>query len=332
MKFLMGLVRNPCLQLHLVGILLAFAERCSSFTFLPLSYYHQKDKFFLISNHHNHLFHENKLPSNRPLSSLPDDVIMDTLESKNMNVQLWLDLRRTTIPPQTALLHLTDDLWDEYTPPSNKSFLVDKVLINQSNGIEKIADDLMEEFETEVGLLSYCEEKNEILEMNDEGVMLPFGKVVNVEDETGKGVINVNVDPMPVLEAVSNGEWVILDVNGDVDTSSILTLIELVSNACQSPLFSSPSSSSSSTGGIGIRCESQSSVMEMGALIKSLCGSKGYETNESGILVQSSDENQNQISDDTKSGDAPIGFAIVMPFDSVLWQTSSFIYGEVETQ
>lgn len=262
-------------------------------------------------------------------------------ESKNKNVQLWLDLRQTTISPQTALLHLTNDIWDEYTPPSDKSFLVDKVLVNHNHNIDCIANDIRDEFETEVGLLSFSEETNELFEMNSEGVMIPIGHVVNVKDENGNGVININVDPMPILETVSRGEWVLLDVNENVDSGSISSLVELVSSTSTAGVFgglaasagelslSSSPSASSSPGGIGFSCQSEASVVEIGGLIKSFSGNKVYERTKSGILVQSLDEGEdnNERTNDFGGGGAPLEYAIVMPFDAMLWKTSSFVFG-----
>ena len=43
-----------------------------------------------------------------------------------------------------------------------RSQIINEKLVEKH--LTTLADDLMEEFETEVGLLSYCEEKNEILD------------------------------------------------------------------------------------------------------------------------------------------------------------------------
>lgn len=250
-------------------------------------------------------------------------------ESKNEMVQLWLDLRQSTIPPQTALLHLANDIWDEYTPPKDKSFIVDKVLVNYNHNVDTFARDIREEFENEVGILSYSKESSQLHEMNSEGIMMPLGSAINVNDDGGNGVVNVNVDPMPVLEAVSRGEWVLLDIDENVDSGSISNLAELVSTCSISGgMFGLMGSNSEvSSRGMAFSCQTQSSIVEMGALIHSLSGNKGYKTTESGILVQSLDNNEDRV---TGGGNASLEYAIVMPFDALLWKTTSFVFGNLD--
>lgn len=243
-------------------------------------------------------------------------------------VELWLDLRQTSMPPQTALLHLTNDLWDEYKPPGDKSFIVDKVLMNMNDNLGAIVDDIRDEFETEIGVMIMDEGK--MYEINEGGIMLPVGKGVKIEMDENGG-INVNKDPLPVLDAVSKGEWVILDDHTEGDNASISNLVELVSsgagvfnmgttNADESPL---------SPGGLGLSCSTQARVMEMGALIQSVSGGKGFETTESGILVQSTENSSNSNGGVSRDGNA-IEYAIAMPFDAMLWKTSSLIFGSMQ--
>ncbi len=294
--------------------------------------------------------------------------IHDEEESSSTNnpVELWLDLRQSSIPPQTALLHLANDIWDEYTPPDNKSLIVDKILVPLTDGrnmnMDQIVRDIREEFEDEVGILSISnkigidndsDNENDIddpqlylSEVKDDNILIPFGKVINVKDESGNGMINVNVNPMPVLETVSRGEWVVLDVDENVDPASISSLVELVSTATSSSsagfgllenglvgdVTGTANDSSEEedpstcrVGGMAFRCDTQASVVEMGALIQSFSGNnKGYQTTASGILVQSTSDDESE--NESRTNDASMRFAIVMPFDALLWKTSSFVY------
>ena len=283
----------------------------------------------------------------------------ESSSSTNNPVELWLDLRQSSIPPQTALLHLANDIWDEYTPPDNKSLIVDKILVPFTDGrsmnMDQIVHDIREEFEDEVGIVSISkniaiDNDNEdgkedpqlyLSEVKDDNILVPFGKVINVKDESGNGMINVNVNPMPVLETVSRGEWVVLDVDENVDPASISSLVELVSTATSStsagfgllengsvgdgPGSEEEDPSTSRVGGMAFRCDTQASVVEMGALIQSFSGNnKGYQTTASGILVQSTSDDESE--NDSWMKDASMRFAIVMPFDALLWKTSSFVY------
>lgn len=251
-------------------------------------------------------------------SSKSSEILLDVSKLKNCNVELWLDLRcQSSVSPQAALEHLKNDVWEKYTTSSDdKSLIVDKILTRQHKNINSIVNSLRQDYDAEVGLMIH--EKDSIHEINDNGIMLPCGKVVNVE--LGKsGITNLNADPMPVLETVSKGGWVVLDANEDVDDYSISSLVEVVSDgvdafgafdgACRDK-----SSLGLSSGGIGLSCSTQSSVMEMGAVISSLVGRKKFEITDSGIIIQSQTCNEH---DSTT-------YAIVMPFDSLLWKTSSF--------
>ena len=248
-------------------------------------------------------------------------------EEPNQNqVQLWLDLRRSSIAPQAALLHLTNDLWEEFVPPNNKSFIVDKVIINMCANLNSIVRDIREEFETEIGIL--VADRDGIFEIDDAGIMSSTGTGTIIDlDRDDKGVITLNVNPLPVLDAVSKGQWVLLDVDNSVDAGDVSNLVDLVSNGLAFGASDGASNDALvSSGGIGVTCSSQSDVMEMGALVQSLSGTKGYTRTKSGILVQNGD---------TAAGvatSASIGYAIVMPFDAQLWMTSSFILGITENE
>jgi hypothetical protein len=291
--------------------------------------------------------------------------IEDTkLESYGNDVELWLDLRNTSMPPQAALLHLTNDLWDEYIPPSNKSFIVDKVIVNKKHiqNLSQLISDITEEFEDEIGLVVVEDEDGipmsgqddngsgsalysgdkTLFEINDLESMIPMGKCIEIVKDRD-GVVNSNVNPMPILEIVSDGKWVLLDSEENVDKESICSLVEFIVNGVDafgkfslggSDDGSLPSSNlSNPNGGIGIACNDDGNVVEMAALLRSLNGSK-IETTDSGILLQSSSDNsgtdQNGEEDEELSSKSGVAYAIVMPFDAMLWKTASFLFGADE--
>jgi len=280
----------------------------------------------------------------RSASIITDLEIAPQDEPNQNQAQLWLDLRTTSIPPQTALLHLTNDLWEEYVPPSNKSFIVDKVLINNSPNLKTIIADIREEYETEIGIL--VAEGEDIFEIDEAGSMrsTATGTIISLERDDN-GLITLNINPLPVLDVVSKGDWVMLDVNDYIEAGDVSNLIELVSNGAaafgalgvgagadigadvDADIITSITTDGplASLGGIGISCSSQADVVEIGALIHSLSGSKGYKATANGILVQNGDN----IPGNNSSSES-IGYAIVMPFDAQLWKTSSFIFGNAE--
>ena len=192
--------------------------------------------------------------------------------------------------------------------------MVDKVLTSQHENLCRMVNSMRHEYEAEVGLMIH--EEDSIHEIRN-GVMLPpCGKVVNVE--SGKdGISNLNANPMPVLETVSKGEWVVLEADDDVEEESLSSLVQVVTDGVDAfgvlEGTCGNNESTMSSGGIGLSCSSQASVMETGALISSLVDRKKFEITDSGIIVQSQVSNEH---DGTT-------YAIIMPFDSLLWKTSS---------
>ncbi len=273
------------------------------------------------------LFSNKEFASKRHQRSLgiskQSEILLDVSKLKNCNVELWLDMREiSSLSPKAALEHLQTDVWEKYVPSNDpsKPCLVDKVLTKHHTGvnINSIVHSLKQEYESKVRLMVH-EKEDSIHEINDKGIMLPCGKVVNVELGKG-GITNLNADPMPVLEPVSRGDWVVLDGNENVDDDSISSLVEIVTDgvdafgALDDSTLRDKSSLGLSSGGIGLSCSSQASVMEVGAIIASLVGRKKYEITDSGIIIQSQ----------TPENSERTTYAIVMPFDSLLWKTSSF--------
>jgi len=260
-------------------------------------------------------------------------------------LELWLDLRKTTISPQAALLHLTNDLWDEYLAPSNKSFLVDRVLVNEldETGMKIILNDISEEYEEEIiamfinsnGCVKSIRQSSdnkaeggEDLQTINEGNMF---KIYNNE----KRLLSLYVNPMPAIDIISSGQWLILDSEGiheeDQRNEAIRSLVELcdgnfsMSNMALEKSFNSGKSS----GGIVIDCTTSGDVVQAGALIKSLSGISGsYETTKSGILVQKPmKESESSTMLPFKNGESSMKYAVLIPFDALLWKTASFVFG-----
>lgn len=257
-------------------------------------------------------------------TTLSDIVFPSPKEPRQGQVQLWLDLRKTSVPPLTALLHLTNDLWDEYIPQTDKSFIVDKVLVGDNMNLKNVAEMIYDEFETEVSIL--VAEDDKLYELgNDVGFMTEKGSIIQIEKE-GE-YVNVDTNPLPVLDIVSKGSWALLDKEKYIEIDSITNLVELISSSA--PMFGSleESTSAKAYGGIGLSCESQSDVVEMGAMIQAMQSSKGYQATDTGILVQKETEVDQVEGDEGGS----IEYALVLPFDSQIWKTSSYLFGAAES-
>ena len=80
-------------------------------------------------------------------------------------------------------------------------------------------------------------------------------------------------------------------------------------------------------GGIAIDCSSNAEIFDAGALIKSLSDGRdgAYKTTESGILVQTNEVSDPGIIPSTEQNNGSMKFAILIPFDALLWKTASFV-------
>jgi len=157
-----------------------------------------------------------------------------------------------------ALLHLTNDLWEEFAAPnsgSGSSFIVDKILMDYKSFQQcksVVVHDIRDEFEMNIGILVVKDDDQLLLEIDQDGTLQPFGKWIMVRDGQGNDDSTTttttsfrtrieNVDPLSVLDDVSKKQWVLLDiqqqedddVNNGVGTGAIFNLLELVSNSIQ---------------------------------------------------------------------------------------------------
>ncbi len=327
-------------------------------------------------------------------SSSSSDVILDVAQWKQSKIELWLDLRQTSISPRMALGHIAsmyDEISDKFgavgnDESSSSSWRVDKVLTKQRHDVGNMVNDMRQnmsmqytshQHQRDIGMMimDYEQhyEKNgkyeytAIHELSDSGILLPRGRVINVEIGGGRdGITKLNADPMPVIEPVSRGDWVVLDVHNDAygfgfdhgydveklsSINDISSLVEVVSDGVGAfgtiegdvnvnlALNTNTNTSSGSRGGIGLSCPTQTSLLEMSALLSTLNQNrKRYEMTDSGIITQQysnqqqeqqlkrqqqQHENENTSSYVVREGTATT-YAIVMPFDEELWKTSSF--------
>jgi hypothetical protein len=228
-------------------------------------------------------------------------------------VELWLDLRQSSIPPKAALMYLSNDLWDEYTVPDHKTFLVDKVVMNDKSDLSSAIRDVNEEFEDKIGMI--VSDNDQIYEVQQESMTrISIGRVFPVIEKE-KGIVNINENPLPILDKIADGKWSIIDeeAQGTENTkSAIRSIVELASNS----LGGYSASSSSIGGGIAVSCNSDGDILNMCALVVSLGGT--FSETDSGILVKT----ENSTSPKTNK----LQYAILIPFEACLWKTASFVF------
>jgi hypothetical protein len=228
-------------------------------------------------------------------------------------VELWLDLRQSSIPPKAALMYLSNDLWDEYTVPDHKTFLVDKVVMNDKSDLSSAIRDVNEEFEDKIGII--VSDNDQIYEVQQESMTrISIGRVFPVIEKE-KGIVNINENPLPILDKIADGKWSIIDeeAQGTENTkSAIRSIVELASNS----LGGYSASSSSIGGGIAVSCNSDGDILNMCALVESLGGT--FSETDSGILVKT----ENSTSPKTNK----LQYAILIPFEACLWKTASFVF------
>ena len=188
-------------------------------------------------------------------------------------------------------------------------------------------------FDQNIDILIVKEEDDDVSDCN----MMPFlqqtmdanqtalaGRILSLQTSASMPVLP---DPLPAMDVISNGEWIILDthnwrkIDDEERLSMILPMMELIS-----------SGSSSSSGGIGITCHTKNDLVKAAMFIqtKTNSGSAGGEginvntkTLESGIVIPDDDANQISLSVDVLPR-----FAIIVPYDMGLLQTYCLLSGK----
>jgi len=303
-----------------------------------------------------HLRLHSQVSDELPRTGTSDDSVFNPLSRiiensypSSKSLELWLDLRDTAVSPMAALEHLINDLWDEFPPPPGKDCLIDNVLVSlptfsniedQNEFVNTILNGIEEEYESEIkvwfvgpkelndesgtdGLISTFR-----INMDGQIVQTPVGKLLHANDSKG-----ANSNPIPALETVSNGEWILLDTSLEIDpttgTEMIQELVNLVTNVNSmgdNISFGGGSSNEprvqTGKGGIAIGCRTPSDVVEMGGYTQSLSfGAKSFTSTDSGILIHSSTDSGKQFSVGDQS------YALVIPFDDSLWKAASLVLG-----
>ena len=273
--------------------------------------------------------------------------------SSSSSVQLWLDLRGTSLTPKSAL-----ELWAleeqlQQQQPSEMSNSQSKVpftkcIMSTKNDQNQKKDDSNSNQNNGIDidiLLASQQQDDDDDNMNNMSSIYqyqhsnlsssPIGKILALQASSSMPILP---DPLPSIELVSSGKWVIIDTNGwkkmnDVERMDmVLPLVDLLSSG---NTISGGGGGGGSRGGIGLTCHTNEEVVKAAMYFNG--GGGGYggsngrtKTLESGIVIPDSDED---AADDQK-GDVVIehssccgygNVAIVVPFDMALLQTAKLL-------
>lgn len=234
--------------------------------------------------------------------------------SSSSKMEVWLDLRGTSITPKAALelwrAEVQDDmqLEDEVTAapisiPFTKCLISSNAQYTSTPEVDVVIVD-----------------KNGVLfsPTSSHEQSTSIGQIVTLE--SSQNHMPTLPDPLPLIDKYSNGEWILLDtnawkkINGDKKLAALFPVAELI-------ISMEPSGSG---GKIGWTCHTKNEITKSSMWIKSheKKGSSGMMSAkilESGIMIP---REKNTNTPNSNSTD----FIIVIPYDSGLLRTaSSFI-------
>ncbi|KAL9180716.1 hypothetical protein ACHAXT_011169 [Thalassiosira profunda] len=235
----------------------------------------------------------------------------------NLGLEVWLDLRGTSLTPNTAI-----ELWEmeeqngQSTNLQSDALPFTKCLVNSSTHnltgqtSEVDVGVLLEENNDQGQCISLQKANQSTSSGGDLEIM---GRIIRLETSSTMPVLP---DPLPAMEACSRGEWVILDTRGwekiseEEQIGMVLPLLELISSA--------------GSGGIGLTCQTKNAVVKAAMFIQTMTngggGPSGTKTLESGIVVP--DGGTSRTGENRSRSGA---FAIVVPYDVALLRAAKLL-------
>jgi hypothetical protein len=251
-------------------------------------------------------------------------------DHNNNGVEIWLDLRGTSLSPSTAL-----ELWElEHAnnnddEPSTVPFT--KCLVSNYDNNNN----------------SYLNSNLQVL--IDHESSTSWGKTLplQINPTTQQPILP---DPLPAMELISQQQgFVVLDttkewkkVEEELRLSYLLPLAELISSGALPPSFSSDSSGTefrNSGGGIGFTCLTKNEVVKVAMWIQSITNrhpqwnndgsgqNVRVKTLDNGLVIPDYDNDKDETTTTTsRQQQAPgLQYAIVVPYDVGLIKTASML-------
>ena len=261
----------------------------------------------------------------------------------NSGIELWIDLRGTSLTPRAAL-----ELWnlEEHMNKAQQEEL------SGSNGVgwlpkvpfNKCLVSSVENSDAPFHQISSYEidQKNNVLfvsESNDDDDMSSIFQQADPSSTTPTESVCIGrllhlqslshmpnlPDPIPAMEVASIGQWIILDTDGwkRIDEQERLRMVL--------PLLELLSSSVTDGGGIGVTCHTNNEIVKAIMFIQCMTSGGGgngrnvrTKTLESGIVVPQQDSMISSFSDDATESSL-CRFAIVIPCDMGFLRTAKLM-------
>jgi len=233
----------------------------------------------------------------------------------NEKIDIWLDLRRTSITPKMALELWQAEIQDAQLDQGlSKKFPFTKCLVSHgehnldpSNDIDVI---MMDKDESSFRFISPIQSAS-------------VGEIVSLESTQSNSP--VLPDPLPLMDKFSNKQWIILDTNawkkidevGKLD--SIFPLIELITST----------KARDKNGRIGWTCHSKNEVIKSAMWIRyqTNISERNIKTLPSGIIIPGDTVANAPAPQDSDNA----MFVIVVPYDVGILRTAmSFVDNTVE--
>jgi hypothetical protein len=279
----------------------------------------------------------------RSIQSIQDIIEVDSVEDQYSGIELWLDLRGTSLTPKTALElwnleenlnNLQDQGVGENTAEDRLPKLpFHKCLVSSGGKFDATLSPTCVNQNIDVLIVSECTDVNEmpcIYQQMDPSETSPtpstcIGRLLSLQASSNN--IPILPDPLPAMEVVSSGQWIILDTEGWMKVAEeerirmVLPLLELLS----------PGVSRCDGGGVGMTCQTNNEIVKAVMFIQCMTSGGGSDgrnvrttTLESGIVVPQRYEMN--ISSMISSGAKSMRrFAIVVPCDLGLVQTAKLM-------
>jgi hypothetical protein len=261
-------------------------------------------------------------------------------DNNNNGVEIWLDLRGTSLSPSTALelwelehANINDDESNKSTTVPFTKCLVSNHDINNNNSyLNSNLQVLIDHNESSSSTSSW-------------GKTLPL----QINPNTQQPILP---DPLPAMELISQQQgYIVLDttkewkkVEEELRLSYLLPLAELISSGALSPSSSSGAGEGgNSAGGIGFTCLTKNEVVKVAMWIQSITnrhpqwnndgsGQKNVrvKTLDNGLVIPDYD---NDVTDDdletttfgSTTSRQQLQYAIVVPYDVGLIKTASML-------
>mmetsp|Transcript_34977 Transcript_34977/g.76510 ORF Transcript_34977/g.76510 Transcript_34977/m.76510 type:complete len:322 (+) Transcript_34977:62-1027(+) len=241
------------------------------------------------------------------------------------NVELWLDLRDTAILPIAALELMSENKWQ------SDDLVIDKVLISENDLARVVKQYNGNSDASEVDILYASENDNTIRNLEDTAEIV--GHIITLQD-----------DPIPALDTLSSGGWIVIDSNDikdeDKRDQAVMGLVEFLSAGASSSATAeslllgsggnasqgdaSRNKAGAGTGGIVLSCSSKTDVLRAGASTQSIVTSDSLTTTEGGILIQAKETAS------CRRRKQCLQAAVAIPFDATLWKAVSVVFGSFD--